>query len=256
MRYVLLVGCVIALITLPAIAKEPVDDPGHESTVECPGLVDTCMVYDCTGTTETCDTQCGFPVWEVGCPEPRPVGMPTTDCYGNLLCDLGEDWNWMIGTAVSPGNLPWVAGYVDQAGERLILDTLDVAESCYLVEMCHWYDIETSYDGGNFEVNDGSGWTVVSPVGGYPDDEISDSPNYYACCVDGEPGFNGSSGGWVLDCWDLSSYMGSTVMIAVKFGSDESVTYPGWFIMPPVAGGAQSTPTEQSSWGQIKSMYH
>ncbi len=35
----------------------------------------------------------------------------------------------------------------------------------------------------------------------------------------------GYSGAWVLDCFDLSAYVGSIVQIAVDFGTDGSVTY-------------------------------
>jgi hypothetical protein len=246
MRYVLLFGCILAFVAGPTNAKDPADDPGHPSRVECTGIVDTCMVYDCSGILQTCgDADC-VPIWEVGCPVPLPSGMPTTDCYGNLICDLGGGWNWMIGTF--RGGSP---GYPDRSGERLILDTLVVSDACYLVEMCHWYDTEPYWDGGNFDVDDGSGWTVLAPIGGYPEDAISTS----ACCVGGQPGFSGSSGGWVTDCWDLSAYVGSTVMIAVKFGSDYSVTYSGWYIMPPVAGGEVVTPIDKTTWGKIKAMY-
>jgi hypothetical protein len=44
-------------------------------------------------------------------------------------------------------------------------------------------------------------------------------------------------------------------MIAVKFGSDYSVTYSGWYIMPPVAGGEVVTPIDKTTWGKIKAMY-
>jgi hypothetical protein len=97
-------------------------------------------------------------------------------------------------------------------------------------------------------------WTVVSPVGNYPDDLISDSTSYYAWCVDMQPGFTDGPTGYVRDCFDLTQYIGMTVDIAVKFGSDSSVTYPGWYIAQVRAGG-EVTPVEPTDWSSIKSLY-
>jgi hypothetical protein len=49
--------------------------------------------------------------------------------------------------------------------------------------------------------------------------------------------------------------MGETVQIAAKFGSDNSVTYPGWFISSVMVGTDTAVPVEDSTWGQIKTLY-
>jgi hypothetical protein len=235
MKKLLLAVCVLAL-TVPALAKDPGVVDGSTTRVACDDFVTECWVWDGTQTYEPCDSG-GTPVWRYG----TPYGIPMTDCYGD---PIGE----VLATVLQ-------GDYLDDVGERAILGSFDVTADCYLVEICHYYDIENSYDGGNVEVHDGTGWVVVDPVGGYPDTELSDSDYYYAWCVDGQPGFTDDVPIFVADCFDLSAYVGSTVQIAVKFGSDSSVTYPGWYISSVKAGAPSSTPTLDRTWGAIKSMY-
>ncbi|MCP4713104.1 MAG: hypothetical protein GY869_31120, partial [Planctomycetes bacterium] len=86
-----------------------------------------------------------------------------------------------------------------------------------------WYSIENSWDGFNVKISidGGASWTVIDPVGGYPDDSIVGL---------GEPGFTGDSGGWVQHVFDLAGYEGD-VMFRWHFGTDSSVnTYPGVYM--------------------------
>ena len=59
---------------------------------------------------------------------------------------------------------------------------------------------------------------------------------------------------FVRDCFDLSAYVGEAVTVAVTFGSDSSVTYPGWYIAG-VWAGAIVTPIEDGTWSTFKSLY-
>lgn len=89
-------------------------------------------------------------------------------------------------------------------------------------------------------------------LGGYPDSQLCESTSFYAYCVDMQPGLtDGPTAGFVKDCFDLSAFMGQTVQIAVKFGSDSSVNYPGWFIAGAMAGELV-TAAEESNWSTIK----
>ena len=114
----------------------------------------------------------------------------------------------------------------------------------------HYVDIETNYDGCNVSV-DG---TVIAPMGGY-DGVISTSTSFYAFCVDMEEGYTGHANVWATSCWDLSAYDGQTIQVEFDFGSDSSVTYPGWYLGYVKVGGMTATPTEQTTWGTIKSLY-
>jgi len=226
----------LALLVSPALADKPnIENHGTDSRVAC-DITGIGWTWDGTFTTETCDAA-GVPVWAYG----TSSDVPATDCDG-------EPIGMVLGTTLN-------GPYPNEAGERAILGSFEVTGSSNLLEICHWYDVETSYDGGNVEIYDGAAWTVVSPMGGYPDDLISDSANYYAWCVDMEPGFNGHDPTtFVLDCFDLTNWEGTTVTVAVTFGSDSSVTYPGWYISSVVAGGI-ITATEPGTWSRVKSLY-
>ena len=93
------------------------------------------------------------------------------------------------------------------------------------------------------KVND----TVVAPQAGYSG-TISTSTSYYAWCVDLEDGFFGQSGSWTQACFDLSMYIGQTVELSFEFGTDSSVTYPGWYLAYVRVGGFGATPNQESTW--------
>ncbi|MCB1163183.1 MAG: hypothetical protein R3C71_15645 [Candidatus Krumholzibacteriia bacterium] len=236
MKRLLFAMALIAVLAAPALADKPIVNSTDTSIrVEC-GLESVCWTWDGSFTAETCDGG-GAPVWQYG----TATGIPTVDCDGNAIGNV-------LGTILA-GNYP------NDAGERAVLGgSFTVSETCNLLEICHYYDTENSYDGCNVEIYAGGSYTVVAPAGGYPDDLISDSTTYYAWCVDNQPGFTDGPVGFVKDCFDLSAFMGQTVSVAVKFGSDSSVQYPGWYIASAMAGSTL-VPTEDSSWSTIKTLY-
>lgn len=235
MRTMLATLMVIALLAGPALAKENYSVP-EQNREDCDF---SCIWWTWDGSfdLEMCDTA-GAAIWQYGASSLDPP----TDCDGNPVTDV-------LGTVLNDD-------YPSDAGERAILGGTTVNAGGFLLEICHYYDTENSYDGGNVEisVDGGNNWIVVEPTGGYPDDELSDSVNYYAWCVDAQPGFTDGPIGYVNDCFDLSEYMDRDVLIAVKFGSDSSVTYPGWYIASVELGG-DITPTEEGSWSTIKGLY-
>lgn len=178
--------------------------------------------------------------------------------FTTAICQTGAvaaAWAW--GTCTIPGAPGTVWGtvlngsYNNNSGESLIAPAFTVSPSCYLMEVYHYYDIETNFDGCNVTANG----TVVAPVGGY-DGTISTSTSYLAYCVDMEPGFTGHVSTWGWDCWDLSSYMGQSVVVTFDFGSDSSVQYPGWYIAQIRIGGENPTPAGSPTWGAIKNQFN
>jgi hypothetical protein len=175
----------------------------------------------------------GIPEWQWGAPTygPDPGGLtcdnvPLTNCWGtNLAAAYSNDCCSRLTSPVL---------YLDQGGQ---------------MEVCHWYDIETNYDGGNVKVSTdgGSTWTVITPVAGY-DATISTSTSFYACIVDMEDGYTGHVSTWMKSFFDLTPYAGQNFMVAFDFGSDASVTYPGWYLKwvkvygPPVDVAEGGTP--------------
>jgi bacillopeptidase F (M6 metalloprotease family) len=123
-----------------------------------------------------------------------------------------------------------------------------------LIELVHYVDIETNYDGCNVVVIDGVGETVVPPMAGYPA-TISTSTYYYAYCVDLHLGLSGHDAFWTTSCFDLSAWDGQMIEVRFDFGSDSSVTYPGWYLAGYLLGTDEGTPVELQSWGTIKALY-
>ncbi len=154
-----------------------------------------------------CDAS-GLPVWEHGLSE-----LSGTPVWGTVL----------------------LADYPNDAGSGLRSPTFTVTSESYLVEVTHTFDMEWEYDGANVTIDPHG--TVVAPIAGYTVPEISPSPSYTPWCVDGEPGWTGSSSGWRTDCFDLSAFMGQSIAIELDFGSDISVTGPGWYVSSIRVGG-------------------
>ncbi len=86
------------------------------------------------------------------------------------------------------------------------------------------------FDGGNVAVTLDAGltWEVLNPVDGYPDQGIPglDLPG----AVDMEAGFTGESGGWINSIFDMSDYIGNTITLRLRLGSDLGMNKAGWFI--------------------------
>ena len=237
MKRLLAILSLLAPVVTPALAEKPTMGASDHQRVEC-GLLNVCWNWDGSFVTEMCDTE-GAPVWQYGVHANYEV--PNVDCDSE---DLGP----VLGTILN-------GDYPVNSGERAILGTpFTVAPDCYLLEICHFYDTENSYDGGNVELYVGGAYVVIDPMGGYPDAELCESTYYYAWCVDGQPGFTDGPTGFARDCFDLSQFMDQEVQVAVKFGSDSSVTYPGWYIHSVVVGGL-ITPAQESTWSTIKSVY-
>ena len=165
----------------------------------------------------------------------------------------GGEWEWgtaTVGpTAAHSGVKLWGTD-LDGSYDNSALYTLDSREYSLnepgALGFYHWRNIESGYDGGNVKIStDGGGtWELLLPDGGYPDDSITGL---------GEPGFTGS-GEWELVTFDLSTYLGQTVIFRWTFGTDGSVAYDGWYIDDVIVWGASSElllPDMELSAGEI-----
>ena len=177
--------------------------------------------------------------------------------FTHAVCEAGGIDDWAYGVPTNP-EVPinvavWGTGlagdYSNSSGSGLYAPAFTVTEDAYLMEVSHWFDIENNYDGCNVSVNG----EVIQPYTVYPA-VINTSASYYAYCVDNEPGWtDGPTES--LDCFDLSPWMGQTVEVEFALGSDDIVSYPGWFIYYVKVGGQGGTPTEGSTWGSIKGLF-
>jgi hypothetical protein len=102
------------------------------------------------------------------------------------------------------------------------------------VTFSHRFKTEEGYDGGQVLVSvDGGGFELIVPERQYTHTDVS--------ALGGTPGFSRSNGRWRRILFDLSSYLGHSVQIQWRFGSDSSQTDEGWFIDDVVISEAGST---------------
>lgn len=194
------------------------------------------------------------PTREVVPPRPLPCNLSVVahdwdfaegdQGFSTVDCDDGGVSPWEYGPTTlvdgAPGNV-WGtvldADYPDDSGQGLVSPSFVVGPDSDLLEVLHYFDTESQYDGCNVSVGIWPNSTVITPIGGYTVSEISSSPSFYAWCVDAEPGWSGSSGGWVVDCFDLSAFLGEEIQVEFDFGSDVSIHAPGWYLARVTVGG-------------------
>ena len=102
----------------------------------------------------------------------------------------------------------------------------------------HYWDagvVKVSTDGG-------ATFTVIAPVGGYPDAVTSNPASPF---VAEQSCFGSSSGVWQTVRFDLSDYAGETAIIRFEFGSDAYTAAEGWYISSVIPYGFSA---ETPSW--------
>jgi hypothetical protein len=144
------------------------------------------------------------------------------------------DWQWGEPTSgpngAHSGDKLWATNLAGNYSEsmlaHLVSPVFGISSDAFL-GIWHWYDIETFWDGGNVKIttDGGATWTVITPDGGY--DGVGNSSNP----LSGEEIFTGRGNTrWQFETFDLSAYDGMFVIFRFDFGSDGSITFPGWYI--------------------------
>jgi len=155
---------------------------------------------------------------------------------GNFIADpLAGDWEWGIPSSgpgsAHTGTKLWatVLGgqYGNSANWTLTSVQFTATANNPTIRFWHWYEIESGWDGGNVKIstNGGSTWTIVTPVSGYPG-----TANGQNAGIPNEPCYTGTGTYWNEAVFNLSINSGQTFKIRWHFGSDNSVTYAGWYI--------------------------
>jgi len=250
---------------------------------EYDGVTDDTGYYEITDmVAETYDVSCSFPDYPTGIEVDvvlDPGQTVTVDfslegyAYWNDfetnnggLINSDNVWEWGAFTsgpmAGNSGSNGWATGIggAYPVGANTMLDTpapFLVEEPNAMLEFWHWYNIETSWDGGNVKIStDGGGsWSVIVPLTGYTGVANTANP------LNGEEIFTGTGQMfWELAQFDLGPYVGQSVMFRWNFGSDGSVTYDGWYIddvsisgcSSPEQGWIEGTVTEFGSGNPIE----
>lgn len=249
-------------------AISPCLEPGtYYVVVDAYGSAPTGGTFDLTVTCATCD-----------CPVEPCCPFPYT-CYENdfnvsdngvmfMDCGAGPNpWAWGVDAGIPQiacDDVPVTnilgttlgASYPVSTGGVAYIGPFDITQSCSCLELCHYYDFESGFDGGNVKVSvdGGLSWQLVTPADGY--DDVLDSTYYIAECVANELVFTGTSGTFVRDCFVLDAYLGQQVLIGFFFGSESySTSDLGWYIKWAKIGGTEFSPVQDSTWGSIKGMY-
>lgn len=224
----------ILLIATAVVAEKPV----FESTGYVPARI-------------ACPFESTMYTWDFNEGDHGFMPMACDDTGGEPVWAYGADANF-------PGLNLWATvldgNYLSDAGEALVSPAFMVDAGSCLVQVVHYFDTELNYDGANLVV-DG---VAVEPMDGYTIPEISPSLNYYAFCVEGQPGFSGHDLDdyvMITSCFDLTAFMGTEVDLSFQFGSDSSVTYPGWYLNSVIVGGTEPVATQPTDWDSLKANY-
>jgi hypothetical protein len=187
--------------------------------------------------SQTCGT--GPIPWQWGV----PTGIPATACDGVAV------------TNVLATNL--TGTYPVSKGEAAVIGPYALPSWCRTLEICHFYDYESNYDGGNVKISTdgGSTWTLIEPLGGY--DGTLTSTTYVAQCVAQQKVFTGTSTTFVRDCFDIHQFSGQSILIGFFSGSESYATTDlGWYIKWVKLGtDEEPSPVQSTTWGTIKAMY-
>ncbi len=152
------------------------------------------------GYTATNEWEWGTPTWPPN--QNKPIPFSGTKVWGTDLDGAYDDLTTSILT--SP--------------------TYDMTQASRIeLSFHHWMWIDTD-DGGQVQVwnNQLNRWDLVTPVEGYPDDNI--------IILSYQPGFNGRQQTWEPVVCDLSAYAGPNFKFRLYFRSNFSGVGVGWYI--------------------------
>lgn len=149
-------------------------------------------------------------VWELG----TPTAVGPNGCYSPNKC-----WGTNLNSDYKKG-----------ADIRLETPLIDLSKSEEArLRFWHFYDIygPSWNDGGFVEISTdgGSSWTYVEPFGGYPGSVDLSAPTPPG---GGADAYAGSSLGWELAQFNLSSFSGHQIVISFHLWSDYSDYRSGW----------------------------
>jgi hypothetical protein len=144
-------------------------------------------------------------------------------------------WAWGVPTS-GPGSAHggtklWATvlggNYTNSANWTLTSPAFTASGNNPQLKFWHWYYMENNYDGGNVKIstNNGSNWTVVTPVGGYPGTAPSTNSG-----IPNQPCYMGQLSSWSEATFNLPVVSGQNFLLRWHFGSDGSIVYPGWYI--------------------------
>ncbi|MBN2008321.1 T9SS type A sorting domain-containing protein [candidate division KSB1 bacterium] len=161
---------------------------------------------------------------------------------GGFKTGITSDWQWGRPTvgpeSAHSGDFVWGTqldgNYSSSSNSKLDTPPIDLSDaSSAEFSFWHWYVIESSqgvlWDGGNVEISADDGlFEVINPAEGY--DGLIDP---YNLILSEQPAFGGdiSNGDfWHQATFDLTPFVGDSVVLRFHFASDDNTNLPGWYI--------------------------
>ena len=90
------------------------------------------------------------------------------------------------------------------------------------------YDTEVLFDYAIVQVSTDGGATYESLANANTTSDVD--PSVPQAIKDNLPGFNGDSGGWTTESFDLGPYAGQTILLSFRYMTDGGVSNPGWWV--------------------------
>jgi hypothetical protein len=138
--------------------------------------------------------------------------------------------------------------YAIKYAAALISPEINLAGYDYAVmTYWQWVDMETGttsvFDGGLIEIstNGGTSWTQIDEPNTNPMPYYNGTiSSGYQNPLAGKKAFSGRVQSWVQVTVNLTNWVGNTVKVRFNFGSDDSITYLGWYIDDVVVKGIKN----------------
>ncbi len=137
----------------------------------------------------------------------------------------------------------WWSGYGNMMDAQLISQAVSVTSSNSMLTLVTKYGMETTYDFGFVQVSTDNGKTWTSLSNSYT---TSDYQTDVQAIINNMPGLNDYNPDWpsyTTMTFDLSTYIGKTVLINFRYMTDEYTNYEGWFIQSASVGTTALTLT-------------
>lgn len=148
-----------------------------------------------------------------------------------LKNDRRPGWLHFDGDDVYQKETAWISDgqmLYSQAGDLLDHWAIFQAQGGGVLSFDTWYDIEPSWDFGFVQVSTDGGATWVSMQNAYT--TMVHDPSAHPTVVENLPGLTGYSDGWQTMSFDLSAYAGQTIHIALRYVTDWTAAYEGWYV--------------------------
>lgn len=152
--------------------------------------------------------------------------------------------NWTTAEDSEKGTVLW--GNFGDLADNFLIKALDLTnETNPMLSFETNYNIEEHWDFGVVQVSTDNGQTWTSLANENTRDDIV--PEGHPKIKANLPGFNGNSGGWTTETFDLSAYAGQKVLLAFRYMTDWGFNEAGWYLSNLQLNGETIDPMTSTS---------